>query len=78
MWMNATDLRLKVGHNNLIFPNSDLSFVSKIIGKGSTIYKDGKKTGDKSLYTKNADEMLAEVRKYAEEHWAEWIKDVKK
>lgn len=78
VWMNATDLRLKVGHNNLIFPNSDLSFVSKIIGKGSTIYKDGKKTGDKSLYTKNADEMLAEVRKYAEEHWAEWIKDVKK
>ena len=78
VWMNATDLRLKVGHNNLIFPNSDLSFVSKIIGKGSTIYKDGKKTGDKSLYTKNADEMLAEVRKYAKEHWAEWIKDVKK
>lgn len=78
VWMNATDLRLKVGHNNLIFPNSDLSFVSKIIGKGATIYKDGKKTGDKSLYTKNADEMLAEVRKYAKEHWAEWIKDVKK
>lgn len=78
VWMNATDLRLKVGHNNLIFPNSDLSFVSKIIGKGATIYKNGEKTGDKSLYTKNADEMLAEVRKYAKEHWAEWIKDVKK
>lgn len=78
VWMNSTDLRLKMGHNNLIFPNSDLSFVSKIIGKQATIYKDGKKTGDKSLYAKNAEDMLVEVRAYAKDNWAEWVKKVTK
>ena len=78
VWMNSTDLRLKMGHNNLIFPNSDLSFVSKIIGKQATIYKDGKKTGDKSLYAKNAEDMLVEVRAYARDNWAEWVKQVTK
>ena len=78
VWMNSTDLRLKMGHNNLIFPNSDLSFVSKIIGKQATIYKDGKKTGDKSLYAKNAKDMLVEVRAYAKDNWAEWVKKVTK
>ena len=78
VWMNSTDLRLKMGHNNLIFPNSDLSFVSKIIGKQATIYKDGKKTGDKSLYAKNAEDMLVEVRAYAKDNWAGWVKKVTK
>lgn len=78
VWMNSTDLRLKMGHNNLIFPNSDLSFVSKIIGKQATIYKDGKKTGDKSLYAKNAEDMLVEVRAYAKDNWAEWVEKVTK
>ena len=78
VWMNSTDLRLKMGHNNLIFPNSDLSFVSKIIGKQATIYKDGKKTSDKSLYAKNAEDMLVEVRAYARDNWAEWVKKVTK
>lgn len=78
VWMNSTDLRLKMGHNNLIFPNSDLSFVSKIIGKQATIYKDGKKTGEKSLYAKNAEDMLVEVRAYAKDNWAEWVKKVTK
>ena len=78
VWMNSTDLRLKMGHNNLIFPNSDLSFVSKIIGKQATIYKDGLKTGDKSLYAKNAEDMLVEVRAYARDNWAEWVKQVTK
>lgn len=78
VWMNSTDLRLKMGHNNLIFPNSDLSFVSKIIGKQATIYKDGKKTGDKSLYAKNAKDMLVEVRAYAKDNWTEWVKKVTK
>lgn len=78
VWMNSTDLRLKVGHNNLIFPNSDLSFISKIIGQRVSIYKDGKKTGDKSLYAKNAEDMLAEVRKYAKDNWSEWVRKVTK
>ena len=78
VWMNATDLRLKVGHNNLIFPNSDLSFVSKIIGKQATIYSDGQKTGDKALYTKNANDMLEEVRAYARENWSEWVRKITK
>ncbi len=78
VWMNATDLRLKVGHNNLIFPNSDLSFVSKIIGKQATIYSDGQKTGDKALYTKNANDMLEEVRAYVRENWSEWVRKITK
>ena len=78
VWMNATDLRLKVGHNNLIFPNSDLSFVSKIIGKQATIYNDGQKTGDKALYTKNANDMLEEVRAYVRENWSEWVRKITK
>ncbi len=73
VWMNATDLRLKVGHNNLIFPNSDLSFVSKIIDKRVSIYKDGKKIGNKDLYKNSAEEMLKEVRNHAAENWSEWI-----
>ena len=78
VWMNATDLRLKVGHNNLIFPNSDLSFVSKIIGKQATIYSDGQKTGDKALYTKNANDMLEDVRAYVRENWSEWVRKITK
>ena len=78
VWMNATDLRLKVGHNNLIFPNSDLSFVSKIIGKQATIYRDGQKSGDKALYTKNANDMLEDVRAYARENWSEWVRKITK
>lgn len=80
VWMNATDLRLKVGHNNLIFPNSDLSFVSKIIEKRASKYADGKKKTDagiEDLYKNNAKTMLDEVRTHASEHWSEWIGKLK-
>ncbi len=76
VWMNATDLRLKLGHNNLIFPNSDLSFVSKIIEKRASKYADGKKKTDAgidNLYKNNAEEMLKDVRAHAAENWEEWI-----
>ena len=76
VWMNATDLRLKVGHNNQIFPGQDLSFVSEIIGKRVTVYENGVRKRDNSIYANSAEEMLSEVREYAASHWSEWIKKV--
>lgn len=78
VWMNATDLRLKIGHNNLIFPNSDLSFVNKIIEKRVSIYSEGKKVSDGSIYRSSADAMLKEVQEYSQSHWEEWIKKISK
>ncbi len=77
VWMNATDLRLKVGHNNLIFPNSDLSFVSDIISAGATVYDKNNniiEEKEKTLYANEAAKRLEEVQKYAQQNWSEWIK----
>lgn len=69
VWMNSTDLRLKVGHFNKIFPNTDLSFVTAIIDKRVTVYAQGKKVGDDSIYQSSATDMLKVVRDFVKENW---------
>ena len=41
-------------------------------------YCDGQKTGDKALYTKNANDMLEDVRAYVRENWSEWVRKITK
>lgn len=78
VWMNATDLRLKMGQNNTVFPRLGLSFVGKITEQAPTIYKDGKRVKGKDLYSKKAEEMISEDRAYAKNEWQKWLKNINK
>ncbi len=72
VWMNSTGLRLRMGHNNQIFPGEDLSFVSKIIDRRATIYDKGVKKGQPIVYTNEALSMINKVRENAKNNWSKW------